>query len=154
MMKFPVVTLAWVALASPVYASIPWKPDCAVALEEAKTSKKPVFILLTNGKSCPYCQELEKNVFAKGGTDAFFKNTVIPVKVDFAEAFETKPSSKQKSLADIRNAAHVPAEVENRPWPYAVILSPEGKVLYQGSLRGETTPAKFIAKYKKIVSGS
>jgi thioredoxin-related protein len=133
---------------------VDWREDYVSALKEAKQTSRPVFILFTNTKTCPYCIEGDQKIFSRHYFNKFSKADVIPLKVDFAPLFGTGKRVTRADFDRIQAEAKVPKEIKSESWPFVVLVSSDGKILHQETERGNTNPRKFVEKYQEIISQS
>jgi thioredoxin-related protein len=135
-------------------ATIEWRKDYNVAMQEAKEKNLPVFLLFTNSKSCPFCREIEERIFSRRVFQKFCQNEAIPLKVEFASLFGTGQKVTKADIKQVCKNANIPSSIEMGSWPYVVFISPDGTVLLQSREHGGTgvDPDTFVKKYKKALS--
>jgi len=62
-----------------------WSTDYAKAQNEAKAKKLPMFLLFTGSDWCPWCKKLDKDTLKTSKFNAFVKNKVVLVYLDFPQ---------------------------------------------------------------------
>jgi protein disulfide-isomerase len=69
--------------AQEVKHGLTWYTDVNQVYELSVKSKKPIFAFFTGSDWCGWCNRLEANVFDKPGFQAWAKNSVILLELDF-----------------------------------------------------------------------
>jgi len=84
-MKTPLFTLALTLLITvSAWAGKPgWTSDYDKALQNAGNSKKYVLLDFTGSDWCPYCVQMDKEVFSKAPFKSFAKENLVLVELDF-----------------------------------------------------------------------
>jgi len=119
-------------------ADAPWLTDYNLAVQTAKTQKRPVLMDFTGSDWCPYCIQMDKEVLTQPEfLDYASKNLVLLV-VDFPQARQLP-----QKVQDQNNMLQQRYAVEGMPT--FLLIDPSGKVLrqYMGYLPGG--PSAFIA---------
>lgn len=111
---------------------IPWRANYAAALDEGRSSKKPVFIYFT-ADWCGPCQSLKHTTWADKSVEAALRD-YVPVKVDVDE---------QASVATKYNVSSIPAYF---------VLDASGSVV--GNWSGASPPAEFVDELKRAGTGA
>jgi len=119
-------------------ADAPWLTDYNLAVQTAKTQKRPVLMDFTGSDWCPYCIQMDKEVLSQPQFLEYASKNLVLLLVDF-------PQTKQlpQKVQDQNNMLQQRYAVEGMPT--FLLIDPSGKVLQQyiGYLPGG--PAAFIA---------
>jgi YHS domain-containing protein/thiol-disulfide isomerase/thioredoxin len=107
-----------------------WKTDFAAAEAEAKSLNCPLVVQFHAPKWCPPCRQMEREVLDTAAVLKALDAGFVAVKVD------------------IDKNPNISARFKIDQVPTALILSPEGKVLYRNE--GYVSNAKYMAKLSHI----
>ena len=133
-----------------------WLTDLNKALEQSKTSKKPVFGFFTGSDWCGWCHKLQRDVFAKPAFVEWAKKNVILLELDF-------PRGKQlpAELATQNNGLAKQFQVQGFPtiWYFygekdkngSVSLSPLGSHGYPSGAEKGKEEVRFLADAEAIL---
>ena len=122
--------LAAVALASCAFAAKPategatlgaWTMDMKAAQALAKQENKPLFLCFTGSDWCGWCKLMEKNVFSEPEWDAYAKENLVLVWLDFPQNAALVPEAIAKQNDELAKLYEITG------FPTYVLLSPEGK---------------------------
>lgn len=69
--------------AQEVKGGLTWYQDINQAYELSQKTKKPIFAFFTGSDWCGWCHRLERNVYSKPGFQAWAKENVILLELDF-----------------------------------------------------------------------
>ena len=132
-----------------------WLDDYEAALAEAETRKVPVMLLITNSHSCGFCIKLNQNVLSTSKFERFAKSKLVLLKVDYGDLFrDQEPRAIYPMMQEIRKKSKIPSDIpEKTGWPYIVIISDSGKVMYAETERAAFDPKSFIDKYHSRPTG-
>jgi thioredoxin-related protein len=119
-----------------------WTTNYAKALAQAKAEKKMVLVDFTGSDWCPWCQKLDKEVFAEPKFQDYAKKNLILVTVDFPQGKEQSAELKKQN-ADLQDKFAI------QGYPTVVVLSPDGKKV--GELGYQPGGAEaFLAELAKV----
>ena len=124
-----------------------WLTDLAKAQAEAKKQHKLVLMDFNGSDWCPACKTLKKQVFSSPEFQAYAKQNLVLVDVDFPE---NKPQP-----AKIKKANQALAEkfgVDG--FPTVIVLASNGKELEKKAGYEGESPTDFIAELEKLRSQS
>jgi len=108
-----------------------WNADLTVALQQAKTSNKPVLAVFSGSDWCKPCIMLKQEVFDKPEFAQYAQDHLVLARFDF-------PRSKKNKLpaAQLKTNEQAAAQLNQEgAFPLVVLLSPEGKVLAKTGYR-------------------
>lgn len=120
-----------------------WGDDYEAALKESSDTGKPIIANFTGSDWCPYCVNLEKEVFAKAEFKKWAKKNVVLLIVDFPrhKKLKTDVRKQNKRLA---------AKYGVRGYPTVLIMDSEGKKIGRtGYAAGG--PEKWIVNVERTV---
>lgn len=122
MKTFSALLCALAFAAHSAIAATGWTDDYEKALAQAKTEKKHVLLNFTGSDWCGWCIKLDKNVFSRPDFEAFAKENLVPVTVDFPQRkkLEKRVAEQNEKLKEEHGVSG---------FPTIVLLSPEGKVV-------------------------
>jgi len=114
-MKTPLLTLVLTLLISAsAWATKPgWTTDYSKALQSASESKKYVLLDFTGSDWCPYCIQMDKEVFSTGHFKGFAKENLVLVELDFphSKKLTTKLAGQNKKLEQQFNVHGFPTSI-------------------------------------------
>ena len=76
-----------------VKGSAVWNTDLKKALAEAKTTKKPIMLLITGSTWCGPCKYLEKNVFSSKEFARYARRSLVLLKADIPAGGKNMPET-------------------------------------------------------------
>ncbi|QYY35668.1 thioredoxin family protein [Ruficoccus sp. ZRK36] len=119
-----------------------WVTDFKGALELAKKENRPVLIDFTGSDWCGWCKKLDREIFSKDAFKEYAKDNLVLLYLDF-------PSGKPQSDDLKAQNAQLQKEFGVRGFPTLVLLSPDGKKIWEnvGYLKGG--PDAMIAAINK-----
>jgi thioredoxin-related protein len=74
-----------------------WGTDYAAALKEAAATNRPILADFTGSDWCPWCIRLVKDTFSKPKFQAFAKDNVVLLEVDFPQGKEQSAELKKQN---------------------------------------------------------
>lgn len=122
-----------------------WTMDAEAALALAKKEGKPVFLNFTGSDWCGWCKLMENKVFSKPTWQAYTKENLVLVWVDFPRNKQLVPEEivpKNKELAK---------QYGIQGYPTYVLLSPEGKEIGRLGADRDATPEGFIEDVEGVL---
>lgn len=126
-----------------VNADSSWSTDLPAAQVQAKKEKKLVVMNFTGSDWCGWCKKLHKEVFATKEWEAFAKENLVLVELDF-------PSGK-KQTAELKKANEaLKGRYKADGFPTIVVLNSDGKEVWRqvGYMPGG--PSAWIGKLKGL----
>ena len=134
------------------HAKKQYAPDYEKALEMAAESNKNTFILFTNSKTCAPCKIFKRDIFTTKKFEAYAKKELILLKVDYALCVG---KDKTIPLTEMEKPFKFPKKVAYRgrgPWPYLIVISPDGKQVFSGRAYDKARPdVKSFLKFLKTI---
>lgn len=138
-----VLTLAATGAAFAQGAATEWLTDHPAALKQAKEQKKPLFMFFTGSDWCGWCKKLQAEVLNQSEFQAYAKDKLVMLEVDFPRAKE-----QDKKVKDQNQALQTQYAIEG--YPTVVLLDSEGKEKGKlGYMQGG--PKAFIAELEKTL---
>jgi protein disulfide-isomerase len=135
-----VLGIALIAL-SPVASvfgeSLAWQTDYPAAKTAATQQNKYILLDFTGSDWCPYCIQMDKEVFAKPAFSTFASEKLILVKVDFPRKANQSPAEKSQNQ-DLAKKYGIEG------FPTYVLLDPSGKEVRRQVGYLEGGPEAFI----------
>jgi thioredoxin 1 len=108
-------------------STIPWREDYAAALEESKSSGKPVLVVFS-ASWCPPCKTMKREVWPDAEVAAAVESGFVPMYVD----------------VDLKQYGPVVQRYNVRGIPSILILDGEGQVLRQAGSMSRSKTLKFL----------
>ena len=126
-----------------VLAEVQWSTDLPAAQAQAKKDKKIVLMNFTGSDWCGWCKKLQAEVFTTKEFDAYAKDKLVLVEVDF-------PNQKQQSAALKKANEALQEKYKASGFPTIVALNGEGKEVWRqvGYMPGG--PKAWIAKLDSL----
>lgn len=124
-----------------------WTDNYDRALKQAKEQNKFLLLNFTGSDWCPWCKLLDSEVFSKNKFQAYAKENLICVKLDFPRTFNLPSKTVKQNRALARQHGIT-------GFPSILLLSPDEKLIARTSYkRGGVDPyveylEKAIAAYK------
>jgi len=153
-MKFPLFLLVLLAFAGPQSfgqnspaTNLAWQTSLDAAVQQAKTTQRPVVAVFSGSDWCKPCIMLEQEVFEKPEFTQFAKDKFVLAHFDF-------PRNKKNKLPAAQNALNEQAAAKLNPegeFPLVVVLSPEGKVLAKSGYKAGG-PAVYDAYLQQFLT--
>jgi thioredoxin-related protein len=132
--------IAWLTLfpvASGFGESLTWQTDFAAAKSTATQQNKYILLDFTGSDWCPYCIQMDKEVFAKPAFTNFAGQKLILVKLDF-------PRKANQSAAEKSQNQELAKKYSIEGFPTYVLLDPSGKEIRRQVGYLEGGPEAFI----------
>jgi len=126
-----------------VLAEVQWSTDLPAAQAQAKKDKKIVLMNFTGSDWCGWCKKLQAEVFTTKEFDAYAKDKLVLVEVDF-------PNQKKQSAALKKANEALQEKYKASGFPTIVALNGDGKEVWRqvGYMPGG--PKAWIAKLDSI----
>jgi protein disulfide-isomerase len=134
---FGIALLTLSPFASVFGESLPWQTDFAAAKSAATQQKKYILLDFTGSDWCPYCIQMDKEVFAKPAFSSFAGQKLILVKLDF-------PRRTSQSAAEKSQNQQLAKQYGIEGFPTYVLLDPSGKEIRRQVGYLEGGPEAFI----------
>lgn len=137
------VTLLAATLANLPAAESAWSTDLPAAQAQAKKDKKLVLINFTGSDWCSWCKKLQKEVFSTKEFQAYAKEKLELVEIDF-------PNAKKQTDALKKANEALQAKYKAEGFPTIIVLNGEGKEVWRqvGYMPGG--PEAWIGKLKSL----
>jgi len=108
-----------------------WTSDLAAAMQQARSSQKPVLAVFSGSDWCKPCIMLKQEVFDTPEFSQFAQDKLVLARFDFPRSKKNKLPADQTKLNE-----QAAAQLNNEgAFPLVVLLSPEGKVLAKTGYR-------------------
>lgn len=144
-MKAILTAIAALMLAATLNASADssWSTDLPAAQAQAKKENKLVLMNFTGSDWCGWCKKLHKEVFGTKEWEAFAKEKLVLVELDF-------PSAKKQTDALKKANDALKNKYKADGFPTIVVLNGEGKEVWRqvGYMAGG--PSVWIGKLKGL----
>jgi protein disulfide-isomerase len=119
-----------------------WLTDFEAARAESRTTEKMLLLNFTGSDWCPFCIQLEKQVFSQPEFADYATKNLVLLKADF-------PRRKVQSDGEKAANENLADQFGIEAFPTIVVLGPGGKTLGElGYMPGG--PEKFIAALEKL----
>ena len=136
------LTVILAGTTSVALAAAGWNDNYEKALAQAKTEKKMVLLDFTGSDWCGWCIKLGKEVFSKPEFQAYAKDKLVLVEVDF-------PRKKEQTAIIKEQNQKLQKEFAIEGYPTIIVLNAEGKKVGQlGYMPGG--PSAFLAELDKL----
>jgi protein disulfide-isomerase len=130
--------LAAFPIASAFGESLAWQTDYAAAKTAATQQNKYILLDFTGSDWCPYCIQMDKEVFAKPSFSTFASEKLVLVKLDFPRRSSQPPAEKSQNQELAKKYG-----IEG--FPTYVLLDPSGKEVRRQVGYLEGGPEAFIS---------
>lgn len=124
-------------------AEATWHTDFNKAEALAKKEKKQLFVEFTGSDWCRPCIVLEKQILHSADFEAYAKKHFVLVQLDFPFRKKQREEVKKKNQA-------VADRFKVVNYPTVVIVAPNDEVLFHEFGDPKLTPAKYVARFKKL----
>lgn len=131
--------IGWMAFQA---SAVEWLTDLPKALAQAKKEHKQVLMDFTGSDWCPPCKALHKTVLESEAFEAYAKENLVLVVVDFPNHATQADELKQANKA-------LATKFEIKGYPTVIVLDENGKELSKSVGYGGEAAADFIAKLPK-----
>ena len=135
---FGIALLTLAPFASVFAESLAWQTDYAAAKSAATQQNKFILLDFTGSDWCPYCIQMDKEVFAKPVFSTFAGQKLILVKLDF-------PRKANQSAAEKSQNQELANKYSIEGFPTYVLLDPAGKEVRRQVGYLEGGPEAFIS---------
>jgi protein disulfide-isomerase len=133
-----IALLAFSQVASVFGESLVWQTDYAAAKSTATQQNKYILLDFTGSDWCPYCIQMDKEVFAKPAFSTFASEKLILVKLDFPRKASQSPAEKSQNQ-------ELAKKYSIEGFPTYVLLDPSGKEIRRQVGYLEGGPEAFIS---------
>ena len=116
-----------------------WSTDLTAAIAQAKKEKKLVFMDFTGSDWCGYCIELKKDVFDTKDFEAYAKDNLVLVEVDF-------PRKKKQAPELVKANDTLHDKYAPKGFPTVVVLNTDGKEVWRNTGHTLGGPSGWISK--------
>ena len=140
-----VVSFACLLLAAASAFAAEWGTDYPNALEQARQEKKVVLLDFTGSDWCAGCMQLKKDVFSTKEFEAFAKENLVLVEVDFP--IKKKISEEQKAANQ-----KLEEQFAVEGYPTVVLVDPSGKKLGMEEGYLGNGPKAYIKRLEEILA--
>ena len=130
------------ASAMPLSAAA-WLTDSATAYQRARTENKPILFNFTGSDWCGWCMRLQSEVFSHPEFEAFAKDNLVLVEVDF-------PKSKAQAPSQIKANASLASGFNIRGYPTILLVDGQGKIIGRTGYQ-PGGPRMYIAELQRIL---
>jgi protein disulfide-isomerase len=137
-LAFSAALLAFLPVASVFGESLAWQTDYAAAKTAATQQNKYILLDFTGSDWCPYCIQMDKEVFAKPAFSTFASEKLILVKLDFPRKANQSPAEKSQNQ-------ELAKKYSIEGFPTYVLLDPSGKEVRRQVGYLEGGPEAFIS---------
>ena len=127
----------------PALAEGNWLTDYEAAKAKAKSDHKLVLLNFTGSDWCGYCKHMQADIFSKPQFQEYAAKNLVLVELDF-------PRFKQQSDAVRKQNMKLASEYDIEAFPTLIVLSPEGKPVWNSMGYIEGGPESLIAALEKL----
>jgi len=124
-------------------AEVKWSTDLSAAQAQAKKDKKLVLMNFTGSDWCGWCKKLQAEVFTTKEFDAYAKDKLVLVEVDFPSQKKQSPELKKANEA-------LQAKYKAQGYPTIVVLNGDGKEVWRQGGYMPGGPSAWIAKLDSV----
>jgi len=121
-----------------------WQADYDAALKQAATENKYVLVDFSGSDWCGWCIKLEKEVFSQPEFNAYAKENLILVLLDFPKSKPQTPEQKAKNQA-------LAEKYGIEGFPTVLILNPQGKVIKRTGYQ-PGGPTAYVEMIKGVIA--
>ena len=123
-----------------------WLTDYKKAQQEAKNTKKLLFLNFTGSDWCGYCIVLDRAILSQSQFKDYASKNLVLLEIDF-------PRRKTQS-AELKNQnATLAEQFQVQGFPTIVVLNGEGKIMWRCDGLFNGAPKAFIAELEKLRKG-
>ena len=123
-----------------------WTMDVAAAKELAAQTGKPMFWNFTGSDWCGWCQLMDKNVFKKAGWQAYAKDNLVLVWIDFPKNSALVPAAYAERNMELAKKYNVEG------YPTYIVMASDGEtVLGELSADPKVTPEAFATQVDRVL---
>lgn len=132
--------------AAPSKAESGWLTDYKQAQQEAKSSKKLLFLVFTGSDWCGPCIFFKRNVLSKSEFKEYASKNLVLMEVDFPQAKQQSATLKEQNMK-------LAMQHKIEGFPTVVVLNGEGRKVWEflGLFPGDQRA--FIAQLEKLRKG-
>ena len=128
-------------------AAVTWNSDLTAALQQAKTTNRPVLAVFSGSDWCKPCIMLKQEVLDQPAFEQYAQSNLVLARFDFPRGKKNRLSPAQTKQNE-QAAAQLNQEGS---FPLVVLLSPQGKVLAKTGYRAGG-PAAYTDYLKSLLS--
>ena len=135
------------AAAAASAAAPTWNGDLTAALQQAKTTNRPVLAVFSGSDWCKPCIMLKQEVLDQPAFEQYAQGNLVLARFDF-------PRGKKNRLSPAQTKQNEQAAAQLNPegaFPLVVLLSPQGKVLAKTGYRAGG-PTAYTDYLKALLS--
>ncbi len=136
--------MAWLCLTVP--SSQDWLTDLQKASDIARNQQKFVLLNFSGSDWCAPCVRLKKEIFQTAEFNEVAAGSLVLVNADFPRSKKNQLGKEQQQLNDELAERYNPAG----KFPYTLLLTAEGKVLYAWDGFPSGGKAAFLEELKKL----
>ncbi|MCE5327614.1 MAG: thioredoxin family protein [Planctomycetaceae bacterium] len=125
-------------------SNLAWFEDFEQAKAAAAASGKPMLLDFTGSDWCGWCIKLDNEVFSKPAFEAYAKENLILVKLDF-------PRSKEPPAAIKAQNDSLARQYGIEGFPTILLIAPDGRVIAQTGYKSGGAES-YIEHLKKLLS--
>ena len=138
------ILMAWLCLSVPF--SQDWLTDLQKASDIAKDQQKLVLLNFSGSDWCAPCVRLKKEIFQTTEFNEVAAGSLVLVNADFPRSKRNQLSKEQQRLNDGLADRYNPSG----KFPYTLLLTAEGKVLYAWDGFPSDGKATFLEELEKL----
>ncbi len=124
-------------------AGTPWLTDQSAAETAARKEGKPILMLFTGSDWCPYCVQMEKQVYSSPEFQTFAKEKLVLLMLDF-------PARKALPKKTRRQNQLLQQKYDIRGFPTCILAAPDGKELLR--ISGARSKGEFLTALNEAVA--
>ena len=142
--KEPPKTADAAAEETPVEQELVWLTDYSQALKTAADLNRPVFIDFTGSDWCGWCIKLDKEVFSQPEFQAYARENLVLLKLDFPRNFPQSPAVKAANQA-------LAEKYSIEGYPTIVLTDASGNELQRTGYQ-DGGAGKYVAHLQELLS--
>jgi protein disulfide-isomerase len=120
-----------------------WFENIEQAKAKAKETNRPMLLDFSGSDWCVWCKRLDKEVFSKSAFQAYAKDNLILVNLDFPQ-FTSQSDELKKQNQELAQTYKI------KGFPTVVLLSPDGKEIGRTGYQ-PGGPEKYVKHLKSII---